>query len=182
MKECSIINVVHLKVIVFFGKVLASLQCSVHVRKQFHPFGISTDSTYLLGQSHTLWQIQDSVKGWGNYPKKKSWICMVPVLLHMGIPHLQCPNSQTSKLTDHQLSSYPGWKYGVSASKERAADIILRQISETSPGGKHGFRNFWWRNLENKFSKKHIHYTPIHPISCEYRCLEPITSRTSGDV
>lgn len=50
--ECAIINVlnvVHLKVIVFFGKVLASLQCSVHVRKQFHPFGISTDSTYLLG-------------------------------------------------------------------------------------------------------------------------------------
>lgn len=97
-------------------------------------------------------------------------------------PIYNAPTLRPTKLTDHQLSSYPGWKYGVSASKERAADIILRQISETSPGGMHGFRNFWWRNLENKFSKKRIHYTPIHPISCEDRCLEPITSRTSGDV
>ena len=75
--------------------------------------------------------------------KKKSWICVVLVLLHMGIPHLQGPNFQTSKLTDHQLSSYPGWKSGVSASKERAADIILRQISETSPQGMHRFRIVW---------------------------------------
>ena len=30
---------------------IASLQCSVHVRKDLHPFGISTHSTYLLGSS-----------------------------------------------------------------------------------------------------------------------------------